>query len=160
MKLYGVTSSTICKSFALTLSGFAQKWYKHLKLGSIALFPQFSKLFVNHFKTRKFVKKSKSHLFAVKQRQNECLKDYIAHFNADALFIERCNDYLSFRAIMVGLKPNKLLWFIDKNDLKDFQDLLSCDKKYANVEELMNFWDNEGYTKSGEKRKKAQNSSQ
>ena len=57
--------------------------------------------------------------------------------------------------MMSGLKPSKLLWSIGKNDLNNFQDILSRAQKYANDEELMNSWRNKGYVKFGEKRKKA-----
>ena len=101
------------------------------------------------------MKKPKSHLFTIRQGQNESLKDYIARFNVEALLIKGGNDDLSLSAMMSGLKPSKLLWSVDKNDPKDFQDLLSRAKKYANAEELMNSWHNEGYAKSREKRKKS-----
>ena len=55
------------------------------------------------------MKRPKSHLFTVKQGQNESLKDYIARFNAEALFIDGGNDDLSLSAMMSGLKPSKLL---------------------------------------------------
>ena len=71
------------------------------------------------------MKKPKSHFFNVKQGQNESLKDYIVRFNAEALLIDGGNDDLSLSAMMFGLKPSKLLWSISKNDLKDFEDLLS-----------------------------------
>ena len=100
------------------------------------------------------MKKPKSHLFNVKQGQNESLKDYIARFNAEALLIDGGNDDLSLSAMMSSLKPSKLLWSVGKNDPKDYQDLLSRAQKYANTEELMNSRRSEGYAKSGEKRKK------
>ena len=56
--------------------------------------------------------------------------------------------------MMFGLKPSKLLWYVGKNDPKDFQDLLSCAKKYANAEELINSRRRKGFTKFGEKNKK------
>ena len=66
------------------------------------------------------MKKQKSYLFTVKQEKEESLKDYIVRFNYEALQIEGYNDNLSLSAMMVGLKPGKVIWSIEKNDPKDF----------------------------------------
>ena len=72
------------------------------------------------------MKKLKSHLFTVRQGQNESLKDYIVRFNVEAFLIEGGNDDLSLSAMMSGLKPSKLLSSVGKNDSKDFQFIESC----------------------------------
>lgn len=59
-------------------------------------------------------------MFTVRQRKDESLKDYIARFNVEALYIEGYSDDLVMSAMMAVLKISKLLWSIGKNDPKDF----------------------------------------
>lgn len=77
-------------------------------------------------------------MFIIRQEKDESFKNYHAQFNTEALPINGCSNDLAMSAMMVGLKPGKLLWSIGKNDFKDFQELLSRAQKYANAKELMN----------------------
>ena len=66
------------------------------------------------------MKKPKSHLFTILQGKDESLKDYLTHFNTEALQIEGCTDDLAMSTMMAGLMPTKLLWSIGKNNPKNF----------------------------------------
>lgn len=90
-------------------------------------------------------------MFTIQQSKDELLKNYLARFNAEMMHIERCSNGLALTAMMVGLKPSKLFWSIGKKNPKDFQELLSCTRKYANDEKFMNSRRSERLTKVGEK---------
>ena len=69
----------------------------------------------------KFVKMAKLYIFTVKQGKDKTHEDYIARFKKEPLYIEDCSDDLMLNAMMVGLKPSKLLWSLGKNYPKNFR---------------------------------------
>lgn len=59
-------------------------------------------------------KKPSTHLLSITQRADESLKDYVVHFNADAVQVEGYSDGVALIAIMAGLKLEKFLWSLKK----------------------------------------------
>ena len=57
-------------------------------------------------------------LMSIKQRENEMLKSYISRFNKEALSIDNANDKILVAAFTNGLRKDKFLFSLYKNDPK------------------------------------------
>lgn len=61
---------------------FSRAWYLSLPKGSIHSFDQLSNLFVSRFLTNKTLIQSSTHLFSIKQKEGEHLKDFVRRFSS------------------------------------------------------------------------------
>ena len=74
---------------------------------------------------------------SIKQREDETLRSYIAHFNKEALSIDEANDKILIAAFTNELQKGKFLFSLYKNDLKIMSDVLFRATKYMNVEDAL-----------------------
>ena len=63
------------------------------------------------------------------------LRSYIAHFNKEALSIDKVDDKILVAAFTNGLQKGKFLFSLYKNDLKTMSDVLYRATKYMNMED-------------------------
>ena len=73
----------------------------------------------------------------IKQREDETLRSYIAHFNKEALSIDEANDKILIAAFTNGLQKGKFLFSLYKNDLKTMLNVLFRATKYMNTEDAL-----------------------
>ncbi|XP_058101294.1 uncharacterized protein LOC131245694 [Magnolia sinica] len=138
MQIQMATDAMMCRGFSITLTGSARNWYLQLKSNSINSLTELSWLFLTQFISGKRSRKPNTHLFAIKQEPKESLKDYITHFNEEALSIEDYDDKIPLAAVFSGLKEGKFTFFIGKNPPKTFAELMARAQKYTNAEEFSN----------------------
>ena len=74
---------------------------------------------------------------SIKQREDETLRSYIAHFNKEALSIDETDNKILVAAFMNGLQKGKFLFSLYKNDLKTMSDVLYKATKYMNAEDAL-----------------------
>ena len=74
---------------------------------------------------------------SIRQREDETLRSYIAHFNKEALSINEANDKILVAAFMNGLRKGKFLFSLYKNDLKTMSDVLYRATKYMNAKDAL-----------------------
>ncbi|XP_058080617.1 uncharacterized protein LOC131228767 [Magnolia sinica] len=135
MELHDASDAVMCRAFSLTLSDFARLWFKQLKLRSISLFAELSEVFVTNFIGRKKKLKASAHLNNIVQREGELLKDYIRHFNLEALQVRKYSDETALNAIMQGLRDKPFLFSLDKNPSSTLAEFMNQSQKYADIEE-------------------------
>ena len=63
------------------------------------------------------------------------LRSYIAHFNKEALSIDKVDDKILVAAFTNGMQKGKFLFSLYKNDLKTMSDVLYRATKYMNMED-------------------------
>ena len=74
---------------------------------------------------------------SIKQREDETLRSYIAHFNKEALSIDEADDKILVAAFTNGLRKGKFLFSLYKNDPKTMSDIPYRATKYMNVEDTL-----------------------
>ena len=53
----------------------------------------------------------------VKQEKNESVADYIKRFNEESLKVSDLQGVMAFSALMSGLKPGRLRWYLTESDI-------------------------------------------
>ena len=74
---------------------------------------------------------------SIKQREDETLRSYIAHFNKETLSIDEADDKILMAAFTNGLQKGKFLFSLCKNDPKTMSDVLYRATKYMNAEDAL-----------------------
>ena len=74
---------------------------------------------------------------SIKQREDETLRSYIAHFNKETLSIDEADDKILMAAFTNGLQKGKFLFSLCKNDPKTMSDVLYRATKYMNAEDTL-----------------------
>ena len=104
---------------------------------SIGTFKKLSAQFTSHFIGGHKYKKSTACLMNIKQRKDETLTSYITRFNKKALSIDEADDKILVAAFTNGLRKDKFLFSLYKNDPKTMSDVLYKATKYMNAKDAL-----------------------
>ena len=137
MHLQGVADEIMCRAFPTTLKGPTRIWFNKLTPNSISTLKELSAQFASHFFGGHRYKKSTACLICFKQREDETLRSYIAHFNKEAFSIDDADDKILIAAFINGLRKGKFLFSLYNNDLKTMSDVLYRATKYMNVKDAL-----------------------
>ena len=74
---------------------------------------------------------------SIKQWEDETLRSYIAHFNKEALSIDESDDKILVAAFTNGLRKDKFLFSLYKNNLKTMSDVLYRATMYMNAKDAL-----------------------
>ncbi|KAL2228547.1 UNVERIFIED_CONTAM: hypothetical protein Sindi_1834400 [Sesamum indicum] len=88
MNLYGQTDPIKAKLFVTPLKGKAQEWFTSLGSGIIDSYEQLIHKFSFHFSSKRKAKRSATHLFTIRQREDETLKSLMGRFNDEVLEVQ------------------------------------------------------------------------
>ncbi|XP_050229128.1 uncharacterized protein LOC126678270 [Mercurialis annua] len=135
MMLQDVTDPMLCRVFPVTLQGLAQKWYSHLKAGSIGSFSDLATGFKARFRTNIPMQISSSDLRKCKQGDQETLKNFVVIFNKEAVQIENLNHDTAIEAMKIGTRFKELRDNILMKKPTTFQDLMLIAHKYVELDE-------------------------
>ncbi|XP_034208254.1 uncharacterized protein LOC117621818 [Prunus dulcis] len=103
MILYKAEDALMCKVFAMTLRGAAQDWFHTLPSGSINSFKELTYIFTKEYTSYRTIKKNPDHLFNLRKKPEESLRDYIKRFKAEKANIVGCDDQIASSAFKKGL---------------------------------------------------------
>ena len=103
MHLQRVADQIMCRAFPATLRGPTRIWFNKLTPNSISTFKDLNAQFASHFIGGNRYKKSTACLMSIRQWEDETLRSYIAHFNKEALSIDKVDD-----KILVATFTNRL----------------------------------------------------
>ena len=137
MHLQGVVDEIMCKAFPTMLKGAARIWFSQLTPNSINTFKELSPQFTAHFIGGHRYKKSTACLMSIKQREEETLRSYISYFNKKALLIDEVNDKILVVAFTNGLRKDKFLFSLYKNNPKTMSKVLYTATKYINADDAL-----------------------
>ncbi|CAL9007763.1 unnamed protein product [Prunus brigantina] len=110
MILYKADDALMCKVFAMTLRGAAQDWFHTLPSASIGNFKEFAIIFTKEYTSYKTVRKHADHLFNLRKKPDESLRDYLRRFKAEKANIIGCNDQVASSAFKKGLPTEHELY--------------------------------------------------
>ncbi|KAJ9146384.1 hypothetical protein P3X46_028656 [Hevea brasiliensis] len=97
---------------------------------------------------------SRSHM-KIEQYEGESLRDYITHFNTEAIQIENLNHETTCEALKKGTKNVKFLYSLIKNLVVDYYQLMQRAQKYIKLKDKQQAMREE--SKSGQNNEKRQN---
>ena len=137
MHLQKVVDEIMCRAFPTALKGLARVWFSRLTPNSIDTFKELSAQFASQVIRGHRYKKSTTCLMSIKQRGDEMMRLYRAHFNKKALSIDEANDKILVATFTNGLRKGKFLFSLYKNDLKTMLDALYRATKYMNAEDAL-----------------------
>ncbi|KAL0356312.1 UNVERIFIED_CONTAM: hypothetical protein Sradi_4078100 [Sesamum radiatum] len=113
----------------------AQQWFNQLPGGAIGSFQEFRSLFLHQFTSSRKVRKTELSLFAVRQKEDEPLKEYLQRFNTAALEVPAATQEVKTSAFSQGLLDGDFFKSLAKKPVSKFGALLARATKYINMEE-------------------------
>ncbi|GMN49679.1 hypothetical protein TIFTF001_018843 [Ficus carica] len=137
MLIQNANEASLCKSFGLTLTGAARKWYRRLVPRSISSFKQLADAFAAAYLSSKTRKMEASYLFEVKQGENEPLKEFLDCFDKAVVQIKSCSDDTLIQAFQEGIKDRRLVWTLAYNVPPTFAHLRGIAWKHAEADEYV-----------------------
>ncbi|GKV35101.1 hypothetical protein SLEP1_g43414 [Rubroshorea leprosula] len=109
MMIYGASDALLCRVFPSSLKKAAQ--------------------------TCKVPKKTNHHLMSIRQKTDESLRAYIAHFHNESLQVDNLDEGVAMHALMNGLKDCDFLHSLNREEPKSLKDILHRSKGYIRAEE-------------------------
>ncbi|GMN29275.1 hypothetical protein TIFTF001_046326 [Ficus carica] len=137
MLVQNANEAALCKSFYLTLTGAARKWYRRLAPGSIGCFKQRADSFIAVFLGLKTRNLGASHLFGIKQGEAETLKKYLERFDKVVVQVENCTDDTLIQAFREGVKDTRLVWTLSYDRPPTFAQLRGIAWRHAEADEYV-----------------------
>ncbi|CAL2252161.1 unnamed protein product [Prunus armeniaca] len=110
MILHKADDALMCKAFAMTLRGAAQDWFHTLPSGSINSFKELAYVFTKEYTSYQTIKKNPDHLFNLRKKPDESIRDYIKRFKAEKANIVGCDDQIASSAFKKGLPAEHELY--------------------------------------------------
>ncbi|CAL8993981.1 unnamed protein product [Prunus brigantina] len=110
MILHKADDALMCKAFAMTLRGAAQDWFHTLPSGSINSFKELAYVFTKEYTSYRTIKKNPDHLFNLRKKSDESIRDYIKRFKAEKANIVGCDDQIASSAFKKGLPAEHELY--------------------------------------------------
>ncbi|KAL2249921.1 UNVERIFIED_CONTAM: Retrovirus-related Pol polyprotein from transposon opus [Sesamum indicum] len=136
MNLYGQASSIVAKLFVTTLTGKAQEWFTNLPPGSIESYEQLVQKFAFHFASKRKQKRSATHLFTIRQGENESLKNFMGRFNNETLEVQDLRIDMMTSILIHGLKKGVFASALARDPPIDTEQLMVMAQKYIDEEEM------------------------
>ncbi|KAL2241784.1 UNVERIFIED_CONTAM: Retrovirus-related Pol polyprotein from transposon opus [Sesamum indicum] len=136
MNLYGQSSSIVAKLFVTTLTGKAQEWFTNLPPGSIDSYEQLAQKFAFHFASKRKQKRSATHLFTIRQEENESLKSFMGRFNNETLEVQDLRIDMMTSILIHGLKKGVFASALARDPPIDTEQLMAVAQKYIDEEEM------------------------
>ncbi|XP_011087056.1 uncharacterized protein LOC105168618 [Sesamum indicum] len=120
----------------MNLYGKAQEWFTSLHPGSIESHKQLVQNFTFHFASKRKQKRSATHLFTIRQRENESLKSFMGRFNNETLEVQDLRIDMMISILIHGLKKGVFASALARDPPIDVEQLMAMAQKYIDEEEM------------------------
>ncbi|KAL2237772.1 UNVERIFIED_CONTAM: hypothetical protein Sindi_0968900 [Sesamum indicum] len=94
--------------FVTTLKGKAQEWFMSLGSGTIDSYEQLIQKFSFHFASKRKAKRSATHLFTIRQREDKTLKAFMGRFNNEVLVVQDLKIDMMVSILIHGLQKRPI----------------------------------------------------
>ncbi|KAL2253091.1 UNVERIFIED_CONTAM: hypothetical protein Sindi_0103800 [Sesamum indicum] len=143
INLYGRTDPIKAKLFVTTLKGNAQEWFTSLESGTIDSYEQLIHKFSFHFASKRKAKRSTTHLFTIRQREEETLKNFMGRFNNEVLEVQDLRIDMIVSILIHGLKKGPFASALAQDPPTGTEQLMEMAQKYIDEKEMNAIKDNE-----------------
>ena len=106
--LQGIPNEIMRWDFPTTCKGLARLWFSKVKSSFISTIKELSNDFITYFIGGQRHKCS-TRVNAIKQREDESLKSYVARFNMEALLIDEAGEMVLVTGFSSGLKEGEFI---------------------------------------------------
>ncbi|XP_021625019.1 uncharacterized protein LOC110624212 [Manihot esculenta] len=137
IELQTLLDSLMCKVFPTMLTGIARAWFNSLEAGSIRSFGDLANLFISRFIAGIPVERKTSYLETVKQRKNESLREYVAHFNTEVLQISELDESWVVEAMQKGTTSPEFFGSLCKKPPTSLAELMKRVEKYIRQDDAL-----------------------
>ncbi|KAL2232085.1 UNVERIFIED_CONTAM: Retrovirus-related Pol polyprotein from transposon [Sesamum indicum] len=155
MNLYGQTDPIKAKLFVTTLKGKAQEWFTSLGSGTIDSYEQLIHKFSFHFASKRKAKRSATHLFTIRQREDETLKTFMGRFNNEVLEVQDLRIDMMVSILIHGLQKGPFASALARDPPTGTEQLMEMAQKYIDEEEMNamkdNYWSRDPTRTKGER---------
>ncbi|KAL0445578.1 UNVERIFIED_CONTAM: hypothetical protein Slati_1685700 [Sesamum latifolium] len=103
-------------------------------MGAIGSFQELCSLFLHQFASSRKLRKTELSFFAVRQKYDEPLKEYLQRFNAAALEVPAATQEVKASAFSQRLLDGDFFKSLAKKSISKFDALLARAAKYINIE--------------------------
>ncbi|KAL2228079.1 UNVERIFIED_CONTAM: hypothetical protein Sindi_1787600 [Sesamum indicum] len=136
MNLYGQTDPIKAKLFVTTLKGKAQEWFTSLGSGTIDSYEQLIHKFSFHFTSKRKAKRSTTHLFTIRQREDEMSKAFMGRFNNEVLEVQDLRIDMMVSILIHSLKKGPFASALARDPPTETEQLMEMAQKYIDEEEM------------------------
>ncbi|KAL0458045.1 UNVERIFIED_CONTAM: hypothetical protein Slati_0431700 [Sesamum latifolium] len=143
MYLYGQSGHIIAKLFVTTLEGKSQEWFTNLPSGSIESYEQLLQKSTFHFTSKRKQKRSATHFFTIRQKEEELMKSFVGRFNNETLEIQYLRIDMMESILIHGLKKGSFASALARDSPTDVEELMKMAQKYIDEEEMNSMKDGE-----------------
>ncbi|KAL0409469.1 UNVERIFIED_CONTAM: hypothetical protein Sradi_1881300 [Sesamum radiatum] len=105
-------------------------------MGAIGSFQEFRSLFQHQFASSRKLRKTELSVFAIRQKHNEPLKEYLHRFNTAALEVPSTTQEVKASIFSQWLLDGNYFKSLAKKPVSKFDALLACAAKYINMENV------------------------
>nr|XP_021842393.1 uncharacterized protein LOC110782534 [Spinacia oleracea] len=145
--------ATWCRYFPTTLKGLALIWFnKHVEKGSIKSYNELEKVFISQFAAGRRHQKTSVNLMAVRQGDNETLRNSVKRFNEEVLKIHNLKDETKFTALLAGLQPDDFKFELVRSGVSNFEEAMEKAQKHIQAIDVCKIsWGGERGTRKKQK---------
>ncbi|XP_011069645.1 uncharacterized protein LOC105155468 [Sesamum indicum] len=136
MNLYGQTDPIKAKLFVTTLKGKAQEWFTSLGSGTIDSYEQLIHKFSFHFASKRKAKRSATHLFTIRQREDETLKTFMGRYNNEVLEVQDLRIDMMVSILIHGMQKGPFASALARDPPMGTEQLMEMAQKYIDEEEM------------------------
>ncbi|KAK9278518.1 hypothetical protein L1049_028086 [Liquidambar formosana] len=91
-----------------------------------------------YFQSSRRHRKTTTHLFALRQKRDESLKEFLHRFNTETLEVDSVDEKVAIASLMDGLKISRFLFSLSKKPPTTIAKLLTKAERYIAADDLYN----------------------
>ncbi|KAG8375906.1 hypothetical protein BUALT_Bualt09G0007800 [Buddleja alternifolia] len=111
------------------LTDRAKDWFTHLPTGYIVDYVEFMRKFEYNFANKEKYMKYVTHLFSIKQKEDEELRSFVDRFNNEALDVQSLMNEIKINLMINALKIRPFTDALVKDRPDDMEELMMMDQK-------------------------------
>ncbi|CAL8157340.1 unnamed protein product [Prunus armeniaca] len=120
--------------FPSSLTGAALNWFYRLEPGTVDSFDELKQIFLNHFMIQTDRLYSADDLYTIRQREDEPLREYAAHFSHEYSRCPETDDRAAYGAFKSGLRSSHFRYLVHSSNWRTYDELMKQAAVHAKAE--------------------------